>query len=177
MAPGDDTLETQDSLGGRLALWLATGLGVGFVAPVPGTIGGLWGLALVPVIAPISPPGAQIGVILLLIVVAVFICASAVREMGTSSDPGPIVLDEIVALPIVFFGFPTVGWGLLAAGFLMFRLFDVSKLGLASSAERLPGGWGVVGDDCVAAVQACLALHGIAWLDRTADYNWLATSA
>ena len=30
----------------RIAVWLATGLGVGLVSPAPGTAGGLWGLPL-----------------------------------------------------------------------------------------------------------------------------------
>jgi phosphatidylglycerophosphatase A len=177
MAIDTDPLETRDSLAGRAAMWLATGLGVGLVAPAPGTIGGLWGLALVDPIVRIAPLEAQIAVIGLLIILAANICTSAVREMGVANDPGAIVLDEIVALPIVFVGFSAVSWPLLAAGFLLFRLFDISKIGLADSAEKLPGGWGVVADDCVAALQACLALHGVAWLDRTAGYDWLATSA
>jgi len=156
-------------------MWLATGLGVGLVAPAPGTVGGLWGLALVEPMVAITPWEARVAVIGLLIVLAAIICTSAVRELGVENDPGVIVLDEIVALPIVFLGFSAVGWPLLAAGFLMFRLFDILKIGLADSAEKLPGGWGVVADDCVAALQACLALHGVVWLDRTVGYHWLAS--
>jgi phosphatidylglycerophosphatase A len=177
MAHNDDILETGDSLTGRLAMWLATGLGVGLVAPAPGTVGGLWGLAIVEPIARIAPLEAQVAVMGLLIVLAAVICTSAVRELGVENDPGVIVIDEIVALPVVFLGFTAIGWPLLAAGYLMFRLFDIMKIGLADSAEKLPGGWGVVADDCVAALQACLALHGVAWLDRTVGYDWLATSA
>jgi phosphatidylglycerophosphatase A len=174
MADDLDKLETGDSPWGRLAMWVATGLGVGLVAPAPGTIGGLWGLALVNPIAAVAPWEAQVAVIGLLVILAAAICTSAVRELGVAGDPGAIVLDEIVALPIAFLGFSAVGWPLLIAGFLMFRLFDISKIGLADSAENLPSGWGVVADDCVAALQACLALHGLAWLDRTYGYNWLA---
>jgi phosphatidylglycerophosphatase A len=172
MALDDDACETGDTPGGRLCLWLATGLGVGLVAPAPGTVGGLWGLALVTALEGLSF-GARVAVVLLLVVIAALICEIAVRELGTSRDPGPIVLDEIVALPIVFAGFAAIGWKLLVAGYVLFRVFDILKIGLASSAERLRGGWGVVADDCVAALQACLALHGIAWLDRNVGYHWL----
>lgn len=173
----DEVPAPNDSLAGRLAVWIATGLGVGLVAPAPGTVGGLWGLALAAPIAQLSPIGLQLAVIAALVVIGVAICTAAARALGSSGDPGSIVLDEIIALPIVFLGFGAVGWPLLIAGFLMFRLFDIWKPGLARSAERLPAGWGIMADDCVAALQACLALHAAAWLDRATGLNWLGMSA
>lgn len=169
----DEVPMPEDSLGGRLAVWVASGLGIGLVTPAPGTIGGLWGLALVPVTANLSPIGAELGVILLLVILAAMICGAAARELGAGGDPGAIVLDEIVALPVVFVGIPAINWRLLAAGFLLFRLFDISKIGLAGPAERLPGGAGIVADDVVAAMQACLALHVVVWLDRVTGLHWL----
>ena len=159
-----DNLETGDSPLGRLAMWLATGLGVGLVAPAPGTIGGLWGLALVEPIARIAPLEAQVAVIGLLVVLAANICTSAVRELGVANDPGAIVLDEIVALPIAFLGFSTIGWPLLATGFLLFRLFDILKPFGIARLQRLPGGWGVVADDLAAALAACATLHVGVWV-------------
>jgi phosphatidylglycerophosphatase A len=169
----DEAPQPTESLGGRVAVWIATGLGVGLVAPAPGTIGGLWGLALVPV-SSLAPIGAELSVILLLIVLAIWLCGAAARELGAGGDPGSIVLDEVVALPIVFVGFPPFGWAMLAAGFVLFRFFDIAKLGLARSAERLPGGVGVVADDVVSAMLACVALHVLAWLDRATGLDWLA---
>src|SRR5688572_8408172 len=112
----DESFEPDTSLGGRLAVWLATGVGLGLVTPAPGTIAGLWGLALAAAVSLLSPIGAQLGVIVLLAVFAAAICGSAARALGSAGDPGAIVLDEIVALPIVFIGAPAMSWTILLVG-------------------------------------------------------------
>jgi len=174
MQEQDAFYPSKGSLCDRAAVWLATGLGVGLVTPAPGTVAGLWGVGLAAAVALISPLSVQIIVILLLALVAVPICGRAARSLGASGDPGAIVLDEIVALPIVFVGVPAITWPIIIAGYLLFRICDIAKPGLARSAEKLPGGWGVVADDCVAAVLACLLLHGTIWLDAKAGLDWLA---
>jgi phosphatidylglycerophosphatase A len=112
--------------------------------------------------------------IAVLLVVAAIVCGAASRALGASGDPGAVVLDEIVVLPVVFLGVPTITWTCLVAGYLAFRLFDVWKPGLAREAEKLPGGWGIVADDLVAALLAWAALRGAIGLDRWAGWNWLA---
>jgi phosphatidylglycerophosphatase A len=164
------------SLSDRAAVWLATGLGLGLAVPAPGTFAGLWGVGLAAAVALISPLEYQLAVIGVLILAAVPVCGRAARALGSSGDPGAIVLDEIVALPIVFVGVPAVSWPIVIAGYLLFRICDIAKPGLARSAEKLPGGVGVVADDCVAAVLACLLLHGAIWLDARTDLNWLANT-
>jgi phosphatidylglycerophosphatase A len=49
-------------------------------------------------------------------------------------------------------------------GFLLFRLFDITKPFGVKALEKLPGGFGIVLDDVMAAIYANLVLHGIAWL-------------
>ena len=44
---------------------------------------------------------------------------------------------------------------------------------VAHTAERLPHGWGVIGDDCVAAALACVILHGAIVLDKWFAWDWL----
>ena len=51
------------------------------------------------------------------------------------------------------------GWGTginLAAAFLAFRIFDITKPPPARQLERLPAGWGILLDDLAAAVYANL---------------------
>jgi phosphatidylglycerophosphatase A len=162
------------TLAGRLAVWIATGLGVGLVAPAPGTIAGLWGLPLVAAVACV-PGGVyvQAAVIGVLLVIAAGVCGLAARALGSSSDPSAVALDEIVVLPIVFLGAPLLTWQVLLAGFLLFRIFDIWKPGLVTTAERLPGGAGIVADDIVAAALAWASLRGVFWLDG-AYFHWFA---
>jgi len=80
-----------------------------------------------------------------------------------------VVLDEFVAIPLVYLGWPSLvaaapGWVVLLAGFGLFRLFDILKpLGIRKL-QDLPGGWGVVADDVAAALVACAALHAARWV-------------
>ena len=99
---------------------------------------------------------------------AVWICAAAERGLGRS-DPGEVILDEVVAMPLCFLGWARLEssaapWLLFAVGFALFRLFDIAKpLGIARL-QRLPGGWGVMADDLAAALAACGCLHALAAL-------------
>ena len=52
-----------------------------------------------------------------------------------------------------------VAWPGAAAGFVLFRLFDVVKPYPANRLERLPGGVGVMADDAMAAIYANLTLR------------------
>ncbi|MBX3427394.1 MAG: phosphatidylglycerophosphatase A [Pirellulales bacterium] len=173
MSVHDDNPLPATGLPGRLALWIATGLGIGLVAPAPGTIGGLWGLPLAAATSRLAPLGLQLGVVVALAVLAALVCTAAARSLAAGSDPQSIVLDEIVALPLAFIGVGPVTWQTLLLGFLLFRVCDILKPGLARSAEQLPRGWGIVADDCVAAMLACVLLHGAISLDAWAGWGAL----
>jgi phosphatidylglycerophosphatase A len=171
----EDTQVVQGSpsVAERAALWFATGLGFGLVTPAPGTIAGLWGLGLAAAVALIPNIEVQLAVIAVLIALAVPMCGAAARALGPAHDPGSVVLDEIVALPIVYLWAPPMSWAILLAGYVLFRLCDIWKPGLARAAEDLPDGWGIVADDALAAVLACLLLHGALWLDAAMNWHWL----
>lgn len=79
------------------------------------------------------------------------------ERLLASTDPGCIVIDEIVGMLVTYFAIPRAVLPLLL-GFVCFRLFDVYKPW--PQLERLPGGWGVMLDDVFAGVlaQACLRL-------------------
>jgi phosphatidylglycerophosphatase A len=101
--------------------------------------------------------------------VAVAICGEAELRLGRT-DPGMIILDEFVAMPLCFLGWESLpnpltlpAVVLLLAGLGLFRFYDILKpLGI-SRLQRLPGGWGVVVDDTAAALAACATLHLAAW--------------
>jgi phosphatidylglycerophosphatase A len=101
---------------------------------------------------------------------AVAICGEAELRLHRK-DPGMIILDEFVAMPLCFLGwenlptpFPLWAIVILLAGLGLFRLFDITKPFGISRLQNLPGGWGVVVDDTVAALAACATLHLAWWL-------------
>lgn len=152
--------KSRDPHGRRLpwVVWLATGWGFGFSPVMPGTVGMLWGLPLVWGLAELTT-GRRWCVIVLLIAVGVPLCTRAARQLSGGKDPGSIVWDEIASLPLVFAGSDPrhVGW--LLTGFLLHRVFDISKPPPVRQAEHLPEGLGIMVDDLVAAGYAWLVMQ------------------
>ena len=143
----------------RVVLAFATGLGFGYSPWAPGTVGSLWGLVLVWGMQRSELNGIGWGIVTALFaLVGVPLCAKAADLMGRK-DPGCVVWDEIAAFPVVF-AMTTVTWTNAVVGFLLFRLFDITKPWPIRRCERLPGGWGIMADDLIAGLYAgaCLWL-------------------
>jgi phosphatidylglycerophosphatase A len=92
------------------------------------------------------------------------LCTRAARLLG-SKDPGPVVLDEAVAVPSVLALVPVAARGplVLAVAFVLFRVFDILKPPPVRQAEGLPAGLGIMADDQVAAVFAAAGLAAARW--------------
>jgi phosphatidylglycerophosphatase A len=160
---------------GSPAVWLATGLGVGLVAPAPGTFGSaLWGLPLAWGLSWLPSVGWQVLAIAALIGVGIPLCTAAGLALGGEKDNQAIVWDEIVTVPVVFLLVPLSTWSIGLVGLLLHRLMDITKPPPARQLERLSEGVGVMADDVVAAIYAGLALAGIAWIDRAAGWTLLS---
>ncbi len=150
------------SRSGKLILLLATGAGVGCLPGAPGTWGAALGLLLAAgmlplpwwVAAAVTAAGGLLGVP---------ICRHAAQLFGRK-DPPQVVWDELITVPLVFVLCPvaTGPWwwvgGQLLLGFALHRLFDIAKPPPVRTVERLPAGWGIMADDCVAAAYAAAGL-------------------
>ncbi|MGI9455087.1 MAG: phosphatidylglycerophosphatase A family protein [Aeoliella sp.] len=144
------------------AVWLATGLGVGLVMPAPGTFGALWGLPIAWGYAQL--PAALWWVIAVaMVLIGVPICGRAATDLG-KKDPGPVVWDEFMTVPLVFLWTPLSSWWIGAMGFALHRLFDITKPWPCNRLEQLPGGWGIMLDDVAAAIYAAAVLWMLSWL-------------
>ncbi|MDX2435841.1 MAG: phosphatidylglycerophosphatase A [Acidobacteriota bacterium] len=155
----------------RLARVIATAGGLGDVLPAPGTTAGslpaalLWWAGCL-VVTTTSARIAMTAVALVVATAAGLWASEKEAARRGASDPGPIVIDEVagqwltylVALPFL----PVLASGTLAvfaaAGFLLFRLFDVVKPWPIRACEKLPGGIGIVADDLAAGYFAAFAL-------------------
>jgi len=139
---------------------------IGGLRRAPGTVGSLAGLVLYAVFFHRSGVLGWLLFGALFLYLAMAFCDSAERRLGLR-DPGMIVLDECVAMPLAFFGLygPIVasgGWPLLLAGFALFRALDIFKPFGIARLQELPGGIGCVADDVAAALATCFALHVLA---------------
>ena len=142
--------------------FLAFGFGSGLMPFAPGTFGTLAALPLYFLMRDLSPLVYAL-ITILAFAVGVVVCDRVSREMGVH-DYGGIVWDEIVGLLITMFLSPK-GWCWLVLGFLFFRLFDIWKPGpIRWIDKRVRGGLGIMLDDVLAAIPACLLLHFCALL-------------
>jgi phosphatidylglycerophosphatase A len=163
----------------RLSLLLATGLGLGYLPVAPGTWGSLLGILLfwlpfkmirsqtyaghsyVPyfVVSPVHL--VQIFLLILLAAAGVVTATRAARHLGRK-DPQCVVIDEVSGQHLTLLLGPATaslpGWKYLLLGFILFRAFDIWKPFPARQFEKLPGGWGIMADDWMAAIYAALGL-------------------
>ncbi len=145
----------------RLATVLGTWFGCGRFPHAPGTAGTLGAVPLYLLLRPydrLTVLGAATAIAL----VGVW-AASEMIHITKQKDPQIVVIDEVAGVLITLsVSAPT--WTSLAAGVVLFRIFDQFKPWPARALESLPGGWGVVMDDVAAGVWGALAL---ALLQRT----------
>lgn len=73
-------------------------------------------------------------------------------------DSRKIVIDELLGMSISLFLLPrNILFYVLA--FILFRVFDILKPFFIRKLEKLPGGWGVMGDDLLAGIYANLVMQ------------------
>ena len=139
----------------RFGLAIASVFGIGYIPVAPGTFGSAAGLAAWAALP--HATSAQAFAIVALFAVGSWAGGIAEHHFGRT-DPGQVVIDEVMGMLITLFMNP-VGWVGALGAFLLFRIFDVIKPFPANQLERLPGGVGVMADDGMAAVYANLALR------------------
>ena len=135
----------------KLCLFLASGLGLGLVAPfAPGTFGSLPGVALAYATTRL-PLSLQIAACTALTLLAIPVCGAAERALGIKDD-GRIAADEWMLFPIAVIGLPlaSLPWWSMVLFFCVVRAIDIVKPWPCRGLQSLPGGRGVVADDFVA---------------------------
>ena len=161
-------------------VWLATGLGVGFVPIAPGT----WGSAAAAVVFLLVAFGSGGRGICVWSTMAIVVAISSVACVALGAftqtcykrkDPSECTIDEWAGQALTYIFLP-LGAGLgdwvvvAAVGFVAFRVFDIVKPPPARQLEKLPLGWGVLFDDLAAGVYANIASQ---LLLRLGYFGWL----
>jgi len=163
----------------RVALLIATGLGLGYLPKAPGTWGSLlgaviaWGALIVSSTQPAAgffPPAIsrtdflpiEAGVVVAVSLLGLW-ASGRVASHLSRHDPSIVVVDEVAGQLIAYLGLATpatfaVNWKYLLAGFILFRVFDIWKPFPARLAESFPGGVGIMADDWIAGLYAAFIL-------------------
>jgi phosphatidylglycerophosphatase A len=136
---------------------IAFGAGAGLVPYAPGTAGTLVAWPIGWALGASLPALAVLGLLVVLFGLGVWACDVTGRKLGIP-DHSSMVWDEIVAFLLVLAIVPReLAWQ--AAGFVLFRLFDIAKPPPIRYFERrYHGGFGVMFDDLLAAAYTLIAL-------------------
>jgi len=157
---------------------LLTVLGTGYSPVAPGTCGSAVVAVLFVVLALLQVGPLAIGAVLVVLMVEGSWITLAYGDKLIAAygpDPHAIVSDEQVGQALALLGYVWLGPQLTtvrevalfaAAGFFLFRFFDVVKVPPAAQAEKIPGAAGVLLDDVVAGVYALLVLQLGYWAWR-----------
>ncbi|MBO0710081.1 MAG: phosphatidylglycerophosphatase A [Acetobacteraceae bacterium] len=142
----------------RLARIVAGGFGCGAAPVAPGTAASaaaaLCGYAL------LLWPGYMLGLAAL---AAILAGLWAIRVARADGDPGWVVIDEVAGQWVTLLGLARPSLAGVLAGFVIFRLLDITKPGPVGWADRQPGAAGVMADDVVAG----LISAAILWVARS----------
>jgi len=148
------------------AILLATWFGAGRLPRFPGT----WGsLAALPFAWGIQTFGGWQGLglaTLAVFLIGLWSAAEYIRDgddPDPNSDPGPVVIDEVAGQWLTLLAAP-LDPVFYAAGFALFRFFDILKPWPVSWAERsFKGAAGIMLDDIAAGIYAGGILYGIVY--------------
>lgn len=150
--------------GGWLAVtpsrFIAGGFGTGFVPVAAGTVASLVALLIGAALMWLSPWAVPLAALL------ASVCGFlAIRRAGIQGDPGWVVIDEFAGQWITLVPLHHLSAVGLILAFVLFRFFDITKLGPVGWADRQHGAFGVMADDVIAGAIAALLLMfgGIVW--------------
>jgi phosphatidylglycerophosphatase A len=145
------------------ARFIAAGFGTGYAPVAAGTVASAAAVLTGAVLLQLSPLVLAIAAL-----AATLGGYRAVQHARIEGDPGWVVIDEFAGqwITLLALARPTVP-GLIAA-FLLFRIFDITKLGPVGWADRRHGAFGIMADDVIAGIIAA-ALLGVVRILRP---NW-----
>lgn len=140
--------------------------GLGWLPVAPGSWGSLPPAIIFALLSAFGTSAVIVAIIMAALALAAsVVCikfAPALIAQTGKSDPRELVADEFAGQAITFIPICAVSsspvWLTAIIGYLLFRFFDILKPWPIRNLEKLPNGWGILADDLLAGLYACLAL-------------------
>jgi len=142
-------------------LFISQGAYSGRFPVAPGTAGTVVGALLYLAMKDLAPLW-YLSICVLLFLVGIWTAGRSEVLLGRKDSPS-IVIDEIAGYLTAMFLVPA-GWGFVATGFLLFRVFDIMKPYPLKRFEKAPGGLGVMLDDIGAGIYTNLVLQAAVFI-------------
>jgi phosphatidylglycerophosphatase A len=136
-----------------VARFIAAGFGTGYAPVAAGTVASAAAVVTGALFLLLSP-----WLLAAAALVATFGGYLAVKRASIEGDPGWVVIDEFAGQWITLLALTNSSLPGLLAGFILFRLFDITKLGPVGWADRRHGAFGIMADDVIAGVIAAALL-------------------
>jgi len=146
--------------------------GLGRLPVAPGTWGSLPPAVVFGLMCSLNAPPVAISIVMAALVLAGSVAcvafAPAAMAATGKNDPSEVVTDELAGQAVTFLVSPFLAlaaasqkeiWITALAGFVLFRIFDISKPWPIRKLEKLPAGWGILADDLLAGVFAWVVLQ------------------
>lgn len=124
--------------------FLSSGFYSGHLPYAPGT----WGSLLMVVLVFLFPVLNNFYIISALTIGGIATANYEERITGIKDDKR-IVIDEMAGQLLTFYTLKVTA-PVLIGGFVLFRLFDITKPWIIDKVQHLPSGWGVMADDILA---------------------------
>src|SRR5215813_7535709 len=110
----------------QVAVWIATVLGIGRIPFAPGTFGSIPGVLLALWLHHLGVSWVVEAAVILVIFAAGTWAATEAERYFQLTDPGPVVIDEVLGQLVTLAFIPVNATGALV-GFVLFRVFDIIK--------------------------------------------------
>lgn len=146
----------------KFAVYLtATWFGLGFSPKASGTFGSLGALPVVWALAVYANLNIMLATAAVLFFIGAWVTHQIIKGQE-NKDPSIVVIDEVVGQMLSF----SLAWAYLSdwkiyiLGFVLFRFFDICKMGPVKFFDsRVHNAWGVMLDDVFAGILAAIVLH------------------
>jgi phosphatidylglycerophosphatase A len=138
-----------------MARFIAAGFGTGCAPAAAGTVASAAAVVAGAVLLTLPLPPLALALAALLATAGGYV---AVKAADVQGDPGWVTIDEFAGqwIALLALSHPTIP-GLIAA-FVLFRFFDITKLGPVGWADRRHGAFGIMADDVIAGIIAAALL-------------------
>ncbi|HLF17346.1 MAG TPA: phosphatidylglycerophosphatase A [Candidatus Omnitrophota bacterium] len=139
----------------KLIKLIATFFYVGSVPYAPGTVASAVGVLIYLILQPVFP-------LYLLVLVGLVLLGLIISEPAEGvlkrRDPPEVVIDEVAGMLLACFLLPPQPSVLIGA-FVLFRLFDITKIYPIKRLENLKGSLGIMADDLMAGIYTNIIMH------------------
>lgn len=135
---------------------LSSFFGIGYIRKGGGTVAAIATALIWYVAVALPDSGIAIGAVLLVIVYGIW--AGNVVEKKWGKDSSKVVIDEVAGMLVALLFIPVTVLNVFVA-LVLFRFFDILKPLLIRRLEKLPSGWGVMGDDVLAGIYSNIVLQ------------------